>query len=358
MGGAVVHGLLGVVVLEEAEDQAGGEAVAAADAVEDLEFRELDAVVELAVVPADGAPVVLRGGDHAAERGRGDLEVRELLHGLGDHVLEGLGLDVGDVVVDALDLEAEGGGEVLLVADHHVDILGDLAVHFLGLLEAADGLPEGRAVVQVVGDDGAVLLRGLDGLDGGLRGGLGEGREDAARVEPADAELAEEVLPVEVAGLDLRGRGVAAVRDADGAADAEAALGEVEAVADRAADAVVLAPLDEVGVHAALHHEVLEQAADLVVDERRADGGAQAEALAQAAGDVVFAAAFPDLELARGAHAAFARVEAEHDFTEGDLVEGAFLRRLDLESHGRRSGGLEVSALSPWAGRRGRTAYG
>ena len=240
-------------------------------------------------------------------------------------------------MVDALDLEAEGGGEVLLVADHHVDILGDLAVHFLGLLEAADGLPEGRAVVQVVGDDGAVLLRGLDGLDGGLRGGLGEGREDAARVEPADAQLAEEVLPVEVAGLDLRGRGVAAVRDADGAADAEAALGEVEAVADRAADAVVLAPLDEVGVHAALHHEVLEQAADLVVDERRADGGAQAEALAQAAGDVVFAAAFPDLELARGAHAAFARVEAEHDFTEGDLVEGAFLRRLDLEGHGRRS---------------------
>ena len=183
-----------------------------------------------------------------------------------------------------------------------------------------------------------MLLGDLDRLDGGLGGRLGEGREDAARVEPADAELAEEVFPVEVAGFDLRGGGVAAVRDADGATDAEAALGEVEAVADRTADAVVLAPLDEVGVHAALHHEVLEQAADLVVDERRAHGGAEVEALAQAAGDVVFAAAFPDLELARGAHAAFARVEAEHDFTEGDLVEGAFLRRLDLKSHGCEEG--------------------
>ena len=237
-------------------------------------------------------------------------------------------------MVRALDLEAEGGGEVFFVADHHVDVLRDLAVYFLGLLEAADGLPEGRAVVQIVGDDGAVLLGDLDRFDGGLCGGFGKGCEDAARVEPADAERAEEVFPVEVAGLDLRGGGVAAVRDADSATDAEATLGEVEAVTDRAADAVVLAPLDEVGVHSALHHEVFEQAADFVVDERRAHRGAQVEALAEPAGDVVFAAAFPDLELARGAHAAFARVEAEHDFTEGDLVEGAFLRRLDLESHG------------------------
>ena len=37
----------GVVVLQEAVDQAGGEAVAAADAVEDLELRVRAALVEL-----------------------------------------------------------------------------------------------------------------------------------------------------------------------------------------------------------------------------------------------------------------------------------------------------------------------
>ena len=46
----------------------------------------------------------------------------------------------------------------------------------------------------------------------------------------------------------------------------------------------------------------------------------QAEAFAQAAGDVVFAAAFPDLEFAGGADAALAGVEPQHDFAERNLV--------------------------------------
>ena len=45
------------------------------------------------------------------------------------------------VVVDARDLEAEAGGEVLLVADHDVDVLGDLPVHLLRPGLATDGLP-------------------------------------------------------------------------------------------------------------------------------------------------------------------------------------------------------------------------
>ena len=51
VGGAVLDGLLGVVELEEAELQAGREAVTAADAIEDLEFRILAALAELSVVP-------------------------------------------------------------------------------------------------------------------------------------------------------------------------------------------------------------------------------------------------------------------------------------------------------------------
>ena len=121
---------------------------------------------------------------------------------------------------------------------------------------------------------------------------------------------------------------------ADGAADAEAALGEVQAVADGAADAVVLAPLDEVGGDAALHDEILDEMADLVVHEGGDDGGLVAEAFPQAAGRVVFAAAFPDGEVAGGADPAFAGIEAEHDFAEGDLVEGAFGLGLDGQGHG------------------------
>ena len=177
-----------------------------------------------------------------------------------------------------------------------------------------------RAVVQVVGNDDAVLAGFLDGFDDQERGGVAEGGEDAAGVQPARAEFAEDVVPVEIAGLELAGGGMAAVGNADRAANAEAALGEVQAVADGAAHAVEGRPFDEFGVHAALQNEILEQTADFVVGKGGGDGGLQPEAAAQAAGDVVFAAAFPDLELAGAADAAFAGVEAEHDFAEGEQV--------------------------------------
>jgi hypothetical protein len=53
----------------------------------------------------------------------------------------------------------------------------------------------------------------------------------------------------------------------------------------------------------ALHDEVLDEESDLVVDECSAHCGLQAEALSQAARGVVYAAAFPRGEAARGADA-------------------------------------------------------
>jgi hypothetical protein len=50
----------------------------------------------------------------------------------------------------------------------------------------------------------------------------------------------------------------------------------------------------------ALHDEVLDEVSDLVVDECSAHCGLQAEALSQPARGVVFAAAFPRGEAARG----------------------------------------------------------
>ena len=109
---------------------------------------------------------------------------------------------------------------------------------------------------------------------------------------------------------------MAAVGVAHGAADAEPALGEIETVAHVAADAVVGPPLDEVGGHPALHDKILNEMTDFVVDQGRAHRGLVAETFAQAARGVVFAAALPCREVARGADAAFARVQAQHDFTQ------------------------------------------
>ena len=89
-----------------------------------------------------------------------------------------------------------------------------------------------------------------------------------------------------------------------------------------------------------MEHEVLEQPADVVVDERGDDRGAQAEAAAQAARDVVLAAALPDAKRAGRAHASFAWIKAQHDLAERDEVVAA------------RLGGPDRRARS-WPGLRG-----
>jgi hypothetical protein len=89
---------------------------------------------------------------------------------------------------------------------------------------------------------------------------------------------------------------VAAVRAADAAARAEAALGEVEAVADAAPDPVIFLPAQVRQVDAALEHQVLDQPPHGIVGQGGHVRAAQAEAAAEAARDVVLAAAFPGAE--------------------------------------------------------------
>src|SRR5207247_5149376 len=143
---------------------------------------------------------------------------------------------------------------------------------------------------------GAVAAGRGHRLPGHEGSGLGKGGEDPAGVEPAGALLAEEGLPVHVAGPELRDRGVAAVRAAEGGAHAEAALREVEAVPGPAAHPVVLDPPQVRRVDPALVDQVLDEAAHRVVDEGGHDRGVEAEAALQPAGDVVLPAALPDLE--------------------------------------------------------------
>ena len=53
----------------------------------------------------------------------------------------------------------------------------------------------------------------------------------------------------------------------------------------------------------------------------------------QPAGDVVLAAAFPNLESATGVNAALTRIEPEHDFAQTHQIPAAIIFRLDRETH-------------------------
>src|SRR5439155_2423151 len=102
---------------------------------------------------------------------------------------------------------------------------------------------------------------------------VAEGCENAASVEPACGEFAEDVVPIEIAGFELAGGGVAAVGNSYRAAHAKTALGKIQAVPRGAPDTVVGDRFDELCIHASLQDEILQQTADVVVGKSSADGG-------------------------------------------------------------------------------------
>ncbi len=271
----------------------------------------------------DRPPVVDRRRAGVAEGGGDRLEVGEGGDRLLDHALEVAHVEGGEVLVEPLDLEAQGGREVLLVAEHDVDEGGELAVDLAGPFSPPDGLPQRRAVVEVVGDEGPVPACRGHGLPGDRGGRLREGGEDAAGVEPPGALVPEDRVPVDLAGTQLGDGGVAAVGASEGGPHPEAALGEVEAVPDGAPDAVVGHPADVGRVDAPLVDEVLEEVAHRVVHEGGDHRGALPEAAFEATGHVVLPAALPRPELAGGVDAEVAGVEAQHDLAEADEVEAA-----------------------------------
>src|SRR5208282_2194260 len=108
-----------------------------------------------------------------------------------------------------------------------------------------------------------------------------------------------DVLPVEVTGLAVRDRRVSPVRAAHGGSHAEAALGEVQTVANSSTDAVVWNPADERGVHSALQDQVFEQLSDWIPGKCRDDSRAHTKTSPQSACNVVFSAALPGSKISR-----------------------------------------------------------
>src|SRR2546425_10998162 len=85
---AVIDRLLWIARGHQAVNETARKTVAAADAVENFEVWILARLVELAVHPCNGGPVVDGGGLCRAQRRRCGLEVRIRFHCCFDHLLE------------------------------------------------------------------------------------------------------------------------------------------------------------------------------------------------------------------------------------------------------------------------------
>src|SRR6266851_4127447 len=91
----------------------------------------------------------------------------------------------------------------------------------------------------------AMLARGLHGLDRDIRSGFGQGAKYSAGMKPARPQRAENGIPVDLSGCQRQNRGVAAIGTSESGADSKTAFGEVQAVADRSANAVIIHPADQ-----------------------------------------------------------------------------------------------------------------
>jgi len=235
------------------------------------------------------------------------------------------------VLISAFHFEAQAGSEVFFVTDHDVNVLGDFAVDLLSAFLAALALPERCAVVQVIGNYSAVLLSDFNGFQNGFSSVRSQRSKDAAGLEPTHAFFAKQLFPVHFTRTDLRSSGVTAVGATQSRTRTEALFREVQANAGVAAQTVKITPDDVGHVHAALHDEVFNQPAQIVLRQSGHNRSALAPALAHGASHVVLAAAFPNLELTGVAHAAEARVETQHHFAKGYAVPLGFCGGFDLQ---------------------------
>lgn len=332
VGDAEVDAFLGGLAGQEAVGEAGCEAIPAADAVFDFEVLEVGAIIEFAFAPHDGRPVVDQGCLHAAERGADDLDVGEVLDDFLHHRLERAGVHFVGFDVDAFSVVAENLLKVFLVADEAVDVGDEGLGGFNGFLAR----PEFGAEVEVVGDDRAGFVGGLDGFSHDEAGVFGQRREDAPCVEPADAVFLEELLPVDLARLNASCGGVAAVIERGAGALGGADFGEVQA------DAVLLADTIPLALNRILRADT--HRTGVVADDRTHwrrvqtahPASAQTET-GEGIGDVVFATTNPHFQRRAELNAAIARRrKTDHGFAQSHEIVLALFGWFNVD-HGKES---------------------
>src|SRR5260370_12998788 len=152
-------------------------------------------------------------------------------------------------------------------------------------------------------------------------------------MKPARGLVLEGLIPSDSAGLQLRHCCVSAIVASERGTYSKTALRKIEAVASRAADAIMFHPADQRLVHATLVNQILKKFPNRIIGERGDNRGVQTETTLQSPRDVVLPSAFAHFERSRVVNAPVARVEPHHDFAQADQVPTAVFLRLDRQHH-------------------------
>ena len=210
MRGAAFHRPLRLLSRQEPVNQTGSERIASSDTVENFKVLAVSCLVELAIAITNRAPVIQSRGLSFPERGSNNLE-RIVLHDLCNHLLEAFHFECRMMLVHPRNLVAQRGRKVLLIAEHDVDVRRDTPIYLLRLFFPAMSLPERGTVIQVVRNNRAVTPRRLHRSQRDFRSRRRKRAEDAASMKPARALFSKNLIPIDIARLQLGDRGVPAV---------------------------------------------------------------------------------------------------------------------------------------------------
>src|SRR6185503_19518176 len=291
--------------VEQRVDETGGEAVAAADAVDQAHHVALALVQGRGRrIPQQRAPAVVAGRQALAQR-HGDQRRAELARDALGGIAVAARVEHPGGDVRAGHLDPEHRLQVLFVGDDDVDLSHQRPHRRLGLRLG----PQLLAVVQIDADARAGALRRAERGGGRCRRLRPERRRDAGDVEPGRAR--HHLVPVLRAGGDLADRRMRAVVDHRARPLAGAGLGEIDA--DPTARANDERGVDAFGAQRA-HRRVANR-----VRRQAGDVAAVQPELRQARGHVGFAAAEGRREHRRLEEPLEpGRAEPQHQLAEGD----------------------------------------
>ena len=154
-----IHGLLRGFSAEQSVNETRREAVAAADAVQDVQFARRR-VEGLAVDPGHRPPTVAIGGVNFPQGGGDDSDMGMFLRHAAHHAEKRCRVQaVGRLNLRPRNIKAKL--QILLVSDEHVHMLDNAVEHLFGAVVPAGAVPEFGAVIQVERGDGPGRLRRL-----------------------------------------------------------------------------------------------------------------------------------------------------------------------------------------------------
>src|SRR6266567_446776 len=107
-------------------------------------------------------------------------------------------------------------------------------------------------------------------------------------MEPPDARNSKNMLPIEIARLELAGGRVASIGNPHCPAKTKPALRKVQAVSHHPSHTIVRHPSHRLHLHTTLQYKILQQSSNLIISKSRAYRRLQPEATPQSPSHIVF----------------------------------------------------------------------